>query len=128
MEDQNEDGYIPGTCNLGQDEIRRRMRVGYVGVLMTIVIFLVLEILDAPRGYRIFIFPSVFYALSGFIQARHRFCYLYGWMGIFSMTGRKQFHRVVEKENAKKDRRTALKIVIMVLLGSLLLTVMYIII
>jgi len=128
MEDTGEAEYIPGACNLGKEEIRHRMRIGYIGVGLTFVVFLILEILDSPRLYRIFILPPIFYALSGFIQARHRFCYVYGWAGLFSLSGRKQFHRVGEKENIKKDRRTALKIVAMVTLGSVLLTALYMII
>lgn len=128
MEDLIEDGYVPGTCNLGKDEIRRRMRVGYSGIVLTVLVFLVLEIFDAPRIYRIFIFPPLFYMISGFIQARHRFCYVYGWKGLFSMTGRKQFHRVSEEESLRKDRNTALKIVAMITFGSLLLTALYMVI
>jgi hypothetical protein len=128
MEDTREAEYIPGSCNLGKEEIRHRMRIGYIGVALTFLVFLVLEILDSPRLYRIFILPPIFYALSGFIQARHRFCYLYGWVGLFSLTGRKQFHRVGDKENARKDRMTALKIVIMVLFGSVMLTGLYMVI
>ena len=128
MEDHPEEGYIPGHCNLGEAEIRRRMKIGWIGVVLTILVFLVLEILDATRPYRIFILPPIAFALSGFIQARHRFCYLYGWAGLYSMTGRKHFHKVEQQESARKDRRTALKIMSMVLLGSLLLTALYMII
>lgn len=128
MEEHPRESYVPGTCNLGPDEIRRRMRIGYLGTVMTFLVFLVLEITDAPRGYRVFIFPTLFYALSGFLQARHRFCYVYGWKGLFSMTGRKQFHRVEESESLRKDRRTALKIVLMILFGSVVLTAVYMVI
>lgn len=128
MGDRLANEYVPGSCNLGEEEIRHRMKIGYIGVVLTIIVFLILEILDSPRLYRIWIFPPVFYALSGFLQARHRFCYAYGWMGLFSMTGRKHLHKVADKENVRKDRRTALKIVSMVTLGSLLLTALYMVI
>jgi hypothetical protein len=128
MEEHTEEGYIPGGCNLGEVEIRHRMRIGWIGVALTILVFLVLEILDAPRLYRLFILPPLAYAFSGFIQARHKFCFVYGWIGVFSLSGRKQFHKVQETESAKRDRRTALKIISMVLLGSLLLTALYMVI
>jgi len=128
MEDITEDGYVPGGCNLGKDEIRRRMWVGYSGLLLSTVVFLILEIGDSPKLYRIFIFPALFYALSGFIQARHKFCFVYGWKGLFSMTGRKHFHRVRDKESLRKDRLTALMIVGMITFGSLVLTALYIVI
>src|SRR6187399_604192 len=128
MEDHTEEGYIPGHCNLGTDEIRRRMKIGYIGMVLTFIVFLFLEIMDARRGYRILVFPPIAYALSGFLQARHKFCYVYGWAGLYSMTGRKHFHKVEQPESALKDRRTALKIISMVLLGSIVLTALYMVI
>jgi hypothetical protein len=123
-----EEEYIPGTCNIGKDETRRRVRNGYIGLVVAIAFFLVLEIFDLPRLYRIIILPPVFYSLSGFIQARYRFCYLFGWYGVFSMKGKRQIHRVKEKEALQKDKRTALKIVAVVLVGSLLITGIYMVI
>ena len=127
METTEED-YIPGTCNIGKAETKRRVRIGYIGLTIAFVFFLVLEIFDLPRLWRIIILPPVFYSLSGFIQARYRFCYLYGWYGVFSMTGRKHIHRVKEDEALKKDKRTAWKIVGMVLVGSVMITLLYMVI
>jgi len=104
------------------------MRIGYIGMVLTFIVFLFLEIMDARRGYRILVFPPIAYALSGFLQARHKFCYVYGWAGLYSMTGRKHFHKVEQQESALKDRRTALKIMSMVLLGSIVLTALYMVI
>jgi hypothetical protein len=128
MDDSPVNGYIPGHCNIGEAEIRRRKKIGYQGLWMTLVVFLLLEITDARRIYRAFVFPFLFYALSGFVQARHHFCYLYGWKGIFSITGRKQFEKVQDPKKLRSDRITAVIIVVMVTFGSVLLTAMYMVI
>jgi len=125
MTEENQHEYIPGTCNIGPVEIRRRYRIGFFGLGVTLVIFIILEILDAAKPYRFLIFPSVYYSLSGFIQAKYRFCYVFGLKGVYSMVGRKQFHSVEEKEAQRKDRWTALKIVGFTLFGSIFITLWY---
>ena len=128
MEEHHDGAYIPGQCNLGPEEIRRRMNIGWFGVGLTFLVVLVLEIFDAPKMYRIIVLPTIAVALSGFLQARHRFCYLYGWRGVFSITGRKKFEKVSVNADLKKDRNTAIRIVVMMLVGSILLTVLYMVI
>ena len=117
--------YIAGACNLGPDEVRRRTRIGYIGLIIALIVVFLLEFFDAPRLYRLFILPPVFYSISGFIQARHRFCYLYGFYGVFSVAGRKQFKRVKEDEALRKDRRTAWKILMMSMVGAVVITAIY---
>ena len=128
MEEHHDGAYVPGQCNLGPEEIRRRMNIGWLGVALTLLVVIVLEIFDASRIYRIIVLPTIGVALSGFLQARHRFCYLYGWRGVFSIAGRKKFEKVVGSAELKKDRNTAISIIIKMLLGSLLLTALYMVI
>jgi hypothetical protein len=128
MEEHPHEVYIAGQCNLGTEEIRRRMNIGWLGVVFTVLVILVLEILDASRLYRILVLPTIGVALSGFLQARQRFCYLYGWKGVFSIAGRKKFEKVIDSKELKRDRQTAIAIIIKMLLGSFLLTAMYMVI
>jgi len=128
MEEHPQEGYVAGQCNLGTEEIHRRMNIGWLGVVLTILVVFVLEILDAPRPYRIVVLPTIGVALSGFLQARHRFCYLYGWRGVFSIAGRKKFEKVNDNADLKRDRKTAIQIVVMMLLGSILFTALYMVI
>ena len=128
MEEHHDGAYVPGQCNLGPEEIRRRMNIGWLGVTLTFLVVIVLEIFDASRIYRIIVLPTIGVALSGFLQARHRFCYLYGWRGVFSIAGRKKFEKVSGNADLKKDRNTAIQIVVMMLVGSILLTAVYMVI
>src|SRR5678809_965198 len=128
MEEQPHEVYVAGQCNLGTEEIRRRMNIGWLGTVVTILVVLVLEIMDAPRPYRIVVLPTIGVALSGFLQARHRFCYLYGWRGVFSIAGRKKFEKITDNADLKRDRRKAIQIVVMMLVGSVVLTALYMVI
>ncbi len=120
-----EQEYIPGTCNIGPQEIRRRYAIGYTGIVLVLVIFLLLEWTDAPRQFRLLVFPPLFYTFSGFIQAKRKFCYFYGWRGVFSITGRKQIQSVEGIRNRRKDRLTALALVSLTTLLSFLFTMVY---
>ena len=128
MEESLHEGYVAGQCNLGREEIRRRMNIGWFGLGLTFLVVLILEIFDASKVYRIIVLPTIGVSLSGFLQARHRFCYLYGWRGVFSITGRKKFEKVSGHADLKKDRNTAIQIVVMMLVGSLLLTALYMVV
>jgi hypothetical protein len=116
--------YVPGRCNLGATEIRRRYRNGYLGLAIAIAVMIIIQLTEAYHLKWIFFFP-IFYSLSGFIQARSKFCYWYGMQKVFSMTGRKILSKVTEDESIRKDRQTAWRIVLLAFAGSSLLTWVY---
>ena len=117
--------YIPGNCNLGAAEIKRRFRIGYIGLAASILLVLLFYVFDVERTWRLLVFAPVFYSLSGFIQARNKFCYLYGFKSVFSLTGKRNLTRITNAEFKRKDRIKALVIVSITLLLSALLTITY---
>ena len=117
--------YIPGSCNLGQEEINRRRRNGYLGTAATFLMILLIELTHQPQWTRLLILVPVFYALSGYLQARQKFCYVYGWQGIFSVAGTKQFGKVQDETAAEKDKRLVYSLVSKILAGSILITGIY---
>jgi hypothetical protein len=120
-----EEKYIAGQCNLGKVETRRRYRIGYFGIIVTIVFILIIEIASLPEISRFLIIAPVFYSLSGFIQAKHKFCYIYGYKHLSSIAGRKVFKRVHDVEAQEQDKKLANKIVIQSLSGSLVAGLIY---
>jgi len=104
--------YIPGVCNIGPAEIRRRRQSGYVGLGATAVFAAILMGLQAPAVWRLLIFLPVSAAATGFLQAQQHFCARFGMVGLFnfrSSVGRTD--TVLQAEFRAKDRRTALRIV-----------------
>src|SRR5688572_27810159 len=114
--DHDEGQYIPGHCNLGKAEIRRRYRIGFIGFALAIVIMLIIQFTDAARIWRFLIFIPVFYGVSGFIQATKKFCYVYGFRQVFSLEGIRSFKKINDQDFVKADQRTAMKIVVTVFL------------
>ena len=102
--------YIPGTCNLGKAEIRRRQFVALLGLVLTITTFVGLIGSDAPTNVRWGLFiPSIVFAI-GFIQSRKKFCLAYGLMGTFNLGKLGDLSRVQSPEDRSADRKTALTI------------------
>ena len=77
--------YIPGTCNIGKGEIRRRQLVALVGLFFSISTLLTFNTVDAPTAIRLGIFFPLMVASVGFVQSRSKFCLAYGLAGTFNV-------------------------------------------
>jgi len=102
--------YIPGSCNIGTGEIRRRQLVALVGLIFSISTLLTFNAVDAPTSIRLGIFFPLMVASVGFVQSRSKFCLAYGFAGTFNVGKMGDIKRVTSKEDRKADQVTALKI------------------
>ena len=102
--------YIPGTCNIGKGEIRRRQLVALVGLFFSISTLLTFNTVDAPTAIRLGIFFPLMVASVGFVQSRSKFCLAYGLAGTFNVGKMGDIKRVTNMEDRAADRATALKI------------------
>ncbi len=108
--DSGSTDYQPGACNIGPAEIRRRRRIGYVGVAGAIALAAVLLAVDAPAWTRLAVALPAAAGLSGLIQARERFCAGFGMAGLQNM-GELGSQVAVEGAEARAaDRRKAMRI------------------
>lgn len=117
--------YIPGTCNIGPQEVSGRYRVGFVGLLLTAVLIVLVETLDVHPLWRFSIAAPVAWSLTGFVQAMHRFCFAYGFSGVFSVKGLRQITKIRDDEFLKQDRKMALRLVSIVIIGTGIITILY---
>jgi hypothetical protein len=102
--------YIPGSCNIGKGEIKRRQFVALVGLFLSIFALVTLISIDAPTSSRIGIFFPLMMASVGYIQSRSKFCLAYGFAGTFNVGKMGQISRVASPEDRAADRKTALTI------------------
>ncbi|MBU6255469.1 MAG: hypothetical protein KGM45_04155 [Actinomycetales bacterium] len=102
--------YIPGSCNIGKGEIRRRQIVALVGLFFSISTLITFNTIDAPPAVRIGIFFPFMVASVGFVQSRSKFCLAYGFAGTFNVGKMGDIKRVASKEDRAADRKTALVI------------------
>jgi hypothetical protein len=104
--------YIPGACNIGKGEIRRRQIVALIGLALSISSLITLISTNAPRGARLGIFVPLAVASIGWVQSRKKFCLAYGFMGTFNFGKLGQLSRVADSASRAADRKTALSILL----------------
>ncbi|MDA2965073.1 MAG: hypothetical protein O3C50_00975 [Actinomycetota bacterium] len=99
--------YVPGTCNIGQGEIKRRQAVAIFGLFLIAISSVGILTTDQDRGARLSIFiPAVIFSI-GFVQSRKKFCLAYGLAGTFNFGKLGQISKVQSLEDKKADRKTA---------------------
>ena len=119
--------YIPGTCNIGKGEIRRRQLVALIGVFLTVSSMTALITTDAATSARFSIFlPAMVFAI-GFVQSRKKFCLAYGFAGTFNFGKLGQISRVASAAERKADRATASKILVQSALLALVITTLFVV-
>jgi hypothetical protein len=104
--------YVAGSCIIGSAEINQRRRIGYIGLAVTglgfILYILSVFSLDInPLFGFLFIIPGSSAAI-GFIQARRKFCAAYGFSSVANVTVQLGTTVKIEDEiKRKKDRNKA---------------------
>jgi hypothetical protein len=76
--------YVPGVCNIGPAEIRRRQRSGWFGVGLTVLLWAAFWLLHVPAPWRLLLFFPAALAAAGFLQAAMHFCAAFGMRGVFN--------------------------------------------
>jgi hypothetical protein len=98
--------YIPGSCNIGKGEIRRRQVVALAGAVISTTSLVGLISTDAARSARFSLFIPLMIFAIGFVQSRKKFCLAYGLAGTFNFGGLGQISRVSDPISKKADRKT----------------------
>ena len=110
MAEGSENTYIPGTCNIGPAEIRRRRIVMWLGCLLSIVTLASFGQSGASRFDRLSIALPAFVFAIGFVQSRKKFCLAFGFMGAFNFGKVGAVTKVLTPEQRSADRKTALSL------------------
>jgi len=117
--------YIPGTCNLGKDEIRSRQIVALFGLFLTISSIIGILAADQGRSVRFSIFiPAMIFSV-GFVQSRSKFCLAYGLAGTFNFERLGKISRVSSVEDRRADRKTAITILLKAAALAAVITVVF---
>jgi len=102
--------YIPGTCNIGKGEVRKRQLAALVGLFFSVSTLLAFSTVETTTAVRLGIFFPLMVASVGFVQSRSKFCLAYGFAGTFNVGKMGDIKRVASKEDRAADRKTALVI------------------
>jgi hypothetical protein len=103
--------YMPGVCNIGPAEMKRRRQGGWLGLCATIVLWAAFWIIRVPAPWRLSLFFPAAMGATGFLQAALHFCAGFGARGVFNFGSEVGKTETVEQaEFRRKDRRMALQI------------------
>ena len=100
--------YIPGTCNIGGDELRSRRIVAAVGLILSLSALAIFIATDVSQSARLGIFIPLLVMSIGWVQSRKKFCLAYGFAGTFNFGKLGHLSRVSDPIARAADRRTAL--------------------
>ena len=117
--------YIPGTCNLGKTEVRRRQIVALIGLVFSFSSGVGLIAANANFTGKLSLFLPLMVFSVGFIQSRKKFCLAYGMMGTFNLGKLGEISRVQDPADRAADRRTAVKILFQAGALAALLTLIF---
>ena len=104
--------YIPGSCNIGIREIRRRQLVGGIGLFLTISTILGFYHQHASQIARLTTFLPALVMSIGYLQARKHFCLAFGLSGLFNFGVLGKPTRVISEEDRKIDRAAAIRLLL----------------
>ena len=114
--------YIPGTCNIGGDELRSRRIVAAVGLILSLSALAIFIATDVSQSARLGIFIPLLVMSIGWVQSRKKFCLAYGFAGTFNFGKLGHLSRVSDPIARAADRRTALMILAQSTLYAAVLT------
>jgi hypothetical protein len=104
------DQYVPGTCNIGPQEIALRRRAGHVALAVTVALAAALLRSEVNRAWRLTLALPAAGAASGYLQARQRFCANFGFRGVYNFDSRGHEQQVTTAQAQAEDRRRSLQI------------------
>lgn len=128
MSHNMEKKYIPGVCNIGTAEIKKRRYVGFIGLIATLILWMLFIWFDTPHIWRLTLFFTAMLSTTGFLQAYMHFCVYFGFASIFNFGEPGKFDSVEQAEFRAKDRKKAWQIIIIsTLISATIATLGYLI-
>lgn len=121
IRDMDKNQYIPGNCNIGETEIRVRQKFLLLALLLTVVFTIITHLTHSVIAL-FFLFAVTYATIVLFIEVTTRFCVLFGFFSLHNFKGLGNLDNVDNCRCRNKDRKRA----IIVLLGSVLLTIPYV--
>jgi len=107
-----QDKYIPGVCNIGHEEIKKRKQAGWMGLIATALLWAAFIWFDISSIWRLTLFFPAMMSATGFLQAYMHFCAYFGFASLFNFGDVGKTDSVQQAEFRAKDRRRAWQIII----------------
>ena len=96
------DRYVPGTCNIGPWEIRRRRAVAVIALAIGGLLMAVLVAIHAPAPIRLVLIMPLWGGVFSWLQARRGFCGAFAIAGIANFGEGTASRRTVDDPTAHR--------------------------
>lgn len=117
--------YIPGTCNIGPQEINARKKFAFFSAGLSLILIAALLGFHVDKIWRLTLFiPAVSFGV-GFQQWYNKFCVNFGLRGVFNFGDIGKTFTVEQQENYKKDRAKAWKMINIGIAFGVIVTVLF---
>jgi hypothetical protein len=116
--------YIPGVCNIGPAEIKKRKQAGWTGLVAAVILWAAFFWFDVPALWRLFLFFPAMMSATGFLQAYMHFCAYFGFASLFNFGDVGKTDSVQQAKFRAKDRRKAWQIIIYSLIFGLMIAIL----
>jgi hypothetical protein len=112
LPNQQQEGYIPGVCNIGKKEIERRKKGTIFSVVLCILCIALIQWYEPDRAWKLLLFiPAASLGVS-LQQWYFKFCVAFGIKGVFNFGGIGKTFTIEQKEYFRKDRIKAWQMII----------------
>jgi hypothetical protein len=99
-----DDGYVPGVCNIGPWEIRRRRAIAVIAFAIGLVALAILVAAGAPAALRLVLVLPFWSGALSWLQARRHFCAGFAMGGLSNFgDGAATRQQVTDPEAHRRD-------------------------
>ena len=103
------DAYVPGACNIGAFEIRRRRAFAIAGFVIAGLLFAALVAVDAPAWTRLVLLVPLMGGIFSWLQARRRFCAAFAMQGVANFGKAADLQKGVQDGDARRADMAAVR-------------------
>lgn len=113
------DQYKPGSCNIGFNEVIVRKKFFRFFLILTILLSISAFAWSHSLITWFLMLFSSFSSVVLYLEIRYRFCIIFGFFNLHNFDRLGELHDVKNPQDARKDRRRVLEIVILSLMIAL---------
>ena len=114
--------YIPGTCNIGIDEITKRKAELAIGIIVTFSFTSLSFWFQYPLIMWLLLFVFSGYTILMYFQVSNRFCVLFGWLKRYNFGTLGNQQKINDPGQVARDRKKVLVIGLQTLVISVVYT------
>ncbi|MGZ3863871.1 MAG: hypothetical protein ACXVPN_02025 [Bacteroidia bacterium] len=121
----SEENYIPGVCNIGNEQLAKRKRFLAKCIAITIICVVFIEFFHANKFLRLLMFFPLTLTSVAAQQVLYKFCYRFGLTGLYGFGKVGDDTKIVEGQFRELDRKKSQKMIVSSLLIAAAIAVLY---